>query len=91
MKMTNKKMKKMLAIAGISSSLLFLTACDDTYKINGKKVKKTYVDGVEGYNDENGVFIPYNFKLNATTNSGDSFYHGSGSGLGSGWSEGASS
>lgn len=66
MKMSNQKMKNMLAVLGVSSSLLLVTACDDTYEVNGKKVNKTIVDGDEGYYDEQGVFIPYNFKVNSS-------------------------
>jgi hypothetical protein len=62
MKISDSKFKKILAIAGISTSMILTGGCaadDDTITVNGKKYKKVEKDGEEGYID-GGVFIPFN-------------------------------
>lgn len=106
MKISDKKFKNILAVAGISSAMI-LTGCsagastpksnhntNETYVVDGKERKKAYKDGKEGYYDHSGVFIPHTF-VNSSSKSkssskSSSIRSGSG-GLGSSSKGGASS
>lgn len=63
MKVSNRKFKKMLAVAGLSSTMI-LTACvadddDDLIDIDGKTYKKGKKNGEEGYYTSSGAFVPF--------------------------------
>jgi hypothetical protein len=91
MKISDSKFKKILAIAGISTSMILTGGCaadDDTITVNGKKYKKVEKDGEEGYID-GGVFIPFNSSSSSSAKYKSSSSIKSGkSGLGSSISSG---
>ncbi|WP_121616860.1 hypothetical protein [Virgibacillus halodenitrificans] len=62
MKISNKKFEKLLAVAGISTSMILTGCTTENSKyvtIDGKSYKKAEEDGEEGFVNSHGTFIPF--------------------------------